>query len=149
MEGYGERTDPIPAEPRRKVLRAGVRIVAEQFAPYSDEPSEIDLIFDFSKIAAGVISANKITWSSPAPSTHQVLQDLHTAMAKIDVEANSFKPASGHMIQVMKHMVSVFDEIAPEPPPKQDGLLRDRRPKKNKKQTEPFYVKLVKPRRRR
>lgn len=77
---------------------------------------------------------------------NQMLEDLQKAAAAIEVN----KSASDHMMQNIRKVLGILDEATPEEPPSQpDGKPRDRRPKKKKKQTDPFYVKLMKQRRRR
>lgn len=105
------------------------------------------------QIRAGKITFNmpNVQWSNPrafgkGSSMHQAMEDLQAAAKAL--EENSLRPTSQRM-RGLGRLLDWVDEVTPEPPPKKDSKLRDRRPKKGKKQDEPFYVKLTRERRRR
>lgn len=156
MEGDGERIHQVPPTPRRKILRAGIRIVAEQFASYSEEPDEEEILVLAGKnlrisaigitaqtIQAGSISAGRLSWKASA------MQKALEEMAKTNAPIVVLPSVMDELSQATVRLNNSLHEAIPEPPPERDGRPKDRRPKKKKKQTEPYYVKLTRFRHRR
>lgn len=136
MASNGGRVPSIPPTPRRKVLRAGTRIVAEQFEPrWSEGPpeeSELGLL-----ITSGTITANKIQASSiqgmnlsgglfAAEDMAKQLKELGSQLQFIGTTIPSIKPSTPTPVQEERT----------------DGAKRNDGKPKRSKQPEPFYSRL-------
>lgn len=146
MESRGERVTPVSPPQGRKVLRAGVRIVGEQFDPephpdvdYSDG--------SFGAMAAAFVSLGQQlgTYGARRVGHSSALEDAIKQQIAVMEKAAEENRQRQRLIE--DRLPSWFEGTINRPSPESLPLRNDGKPKKPK-QDEPFYVSKTKRKRR-